>query len=120
MRLISTARVAQQEQQPSEGRPWSCRFKLRKEFDDERNERLLEVSEVEFGAPVSDPSLVEERLRRAQKALLNPSSPLAHFLTCDLSQDPKEEAASNRLKFTQNLVVLEVHGAPVDLTLIDL
>jgi hypothetical protein len=57
-----------------------CTLKLRKEFDDHSLERLSSVDEKQFGEPLDKTELVELGIRRAQKALLNPSTNFEDFL----------------------------------------
>lgn len=57
-------------------------------------------------------------LQRAQLAILNPDKPLAEFQTL-----PKERCSNNYQSsqmFSRNTVVLEITGADVDVTFIDL
>ena len=55
-----------------------------------------------------------EIVRRAQMAILNPSTPMETFLEIDLSE------CSTESKFSRNTVVAEIIGADVDVTFIDL
>jgi GTPase SAR1 family protein len=56
-------------------------------------------------------------LRRAQLAILNPAVPLSHFQALDETECQKYPVA---LKFSRNTVVLDIIGADVDVTFIDL
>ena len=69
---------------------------------------------VSFGAPISDPSLVEDRLTRAQMAILSPSGGHERFLI-----GPKYN--SSTFRFSKNYVSIEVEGPNVpDLSFYDL
>ncbi|KAI8475322.1 MAG: P-loop containing nucleoside triphosphate hydrolase protein [Monoraphidium minutum] len=104
------------------GQPWSCLVKLRYEFDAD-NTRRARPDEVTFA------SLDEARrgdvataIRAAQKALLNPRRPWEELAALARPGADAEALGEGRdqLKFTRNVVVLEVMGADVNLTLIDL
>jgi len=97
---------------------WSCTVRIRREYDDDKGDKHDQVKEETFGKVLANPEDVELAIRRAQKAVLNPGKPAKDFLTYNF--DSKEEAASNELQFSRNLVVLEVRGMPYNLTLIDL
>lgn len=73
-----------------------------------RNER--------FGVAMSDKAEVEERIRRAQRAILNPKTPFKHFLDGD-DEDPDVR----QLTFSKNYVSLQISGKDVaDLSFVDL
>ncbi|KAJ3086674.1 hypothetical protein HK102_012735, partial [Quaeritorhiza haematococci] len=102
---------------------WRCRIKLRFEYDAQGN-LLSRPKEVPFGSEIGRAEDVELWVRRAQKALLNPSTESNRFLAYTFDDSSvtarDKEAASNELKFTRNIVCLEVFGAGINLTLIDL
>ncbi|KAI8846380.1 P-loop containing nucleoside triphosphate hydrolase protein [Chytridium lagenaria] len=96
---------------------WRCSIKLRLEFDS-TGTPLKAPREVIFVEDIKNPEAVELSVRRAQKALLNPSadaSKYANTVFDDRTAASRDkEAASNELKFTKK-------WAPVfNLTLIDL
>jgi hypothetical protein len=63
-----------------------------------------------------DKAHVEERIRRAQRAILNPSTPSSKFLN---GQD--EDPESRELTFSTNCVSLQITGRDVaDLSFCDL
>ncbi|KAJ3034290.1 hypothetical protein HK097_004558 [Rhizophlyctis rosea] len=103
--------------------PWSCTLKLRYEYDS-HSRPLKSMKEVPFGPPITSKSDVEISVRRAQKALLNPSVDPDRYLSYrfdDSSAATRDkEAHSNELKFTRNIVCVEIKGAATNLTLIDL
>ncbi|TPX71072.1 hypothetical protein SpCBS45565_g01349 [Spizellomyces sp. 'palustris'] len=103
--------------------PWSCNVKLRYEFDS-AGRPLKAVKELTFGKETFNKGDVDILVRRAQKALLNPSTDPVRYLDYmfdDSSAATRDkEAASNELKFVKNVVCLDIRGAGVNLTLIDL
>jgi hypothetical protein len=138
------------------GGGWSCQVRLRFEFDTHGN-RLQQVKEVVFGNAVRDPALVENLVKQAQRAILNPSVDAVKFLdesfsasfsfgsaspssststtassttssptrldsngTATGNNNSSSSEKENELKFSKNVVCLEIRGAAVNLTLIDL
>lgn len=97
---------------------WTANIKLRIVEDSERND--IQVSDVDF-ASCERPEL-ELFIQKAQKAVLNPNSVLRngveYFLKYNFELDEEEE--SNALKFTKNVVVVEILNDKIDLTLVDL
>lgn len=76
-----------------------------------------------FGPTLSDPTLVESTLRRAQLAILNPSVPADRFVTYELppTEVDRPLGSTKQLAFSRNVACLEISGPNVtDLTLIDL
>ncbi len=104
--------------------PWRCQVILRTEFDDSTFQRLPEIAEKRFGAPVTDPSLLEDVLRRAQIAILNPSVEFSKFIDFDVSTYDSSVApldSTRQLQFSKNTVCLDLSGPDVtDLSFIDL
>ncbi|KAL0945228.1 hypothetical protein HGRIS_000741 [Hohenbuehelia grisea] len=95
--------------------PWVCKVVLRF-TSDAKNQALGQPVTVEFGAPMTDKTLVEERIRRAQRAILNPSVAPRNFLLGDDIDVEKPE-----LSFSTNCVQLEISGPTVaDLSFCDL
>lgn len=69
-----------------------------------------------FGDIIYDKVQVEERIRRAQRAILNPEKPAKYFLE---SED--EDQHSAELSFSNNCVSLQISGPDVaDLSFCDL
>jgi len=91
---------------------------IRREYSDETSQPLERTREDVFGPVLEDKTEVEMAVKRAQKAILNPSQPTSYFVNCDASVI--RDSGANELKFTKNLIVLEITGASVNLTLIDL
>ncbi|KAJ3104555.1 hypothetical protein HDU97_009067 [Phlyctochytrium planicorne] len=102
---------------------WRCSVKLRMEFDS-TGVALKGPKEIMFVEEIKNPDDVELAVRRAQKALLNPSSDPLKYLTAVFDDRTiaarDNEAKSNELKFTKNVVCVDIRGAGVNLTLIDL
>jgi len=69
-----------------------------------------------FGSTISDKSQVEERIRRAQRAILNPGKPAKQFL-----EDDEDFSGETELSFSNNCVSLQISGPDVaDLSFCDL
>lgn len=72
------------------------------------------VRTVAFGDPIYDPAEVAERIKRAQRAILNPSSKPRVFLNGGDETAPE-------ITFSRNCVSLEISGPDViDLSFVDL
>ncbi|PFH47395.1 hypothetical protein AMATHDRAFT_6772 [Amanita thiersii Skay4041] len=95
-------------------KPWQCVVSLR--FTTDANGQPLGQARNEvFGSIIKDKSEVEERIKRAQRAILNPSSPPAKFL------DGEDEDTGSELSFSRNCVSLQISGPDVaDLSFCDL
>lgn len=97
---------------PGEENKWICNVSLR--FG--QNPSDLSSGTISF-ASTNDKAEVELILRRAQLAILNPSKDPSFFSTLgedECKNHPKEA------KFSKNAVVVEIVGALVDVTFIDL
>jgi len=71
---------------------------------------------IPFGAVITDKSRVEERIRRAQRAILNPSIGYEAFLL-----GPDEDPEEKELSFSKNSVCLELSDPDLtDLSFCDL
>ena len=69
-----------------------------------------------FGAVITDKSCVEERIRRAQRVILNPTTNSEHFLS-----GPDGDPDTMELSFSKNCVCLEISGPDLtDLSFCDL
>jgi len=100
---------------------WSCQVSLRKEYDTD-DKKLIRPEETKFGNIIKRKDDVEIVARRAQKALLNPNHNPEDYFDWDFNGLSYEDDASmNTLKFTKNVVCLEIKGPKVpNLSLIDL
>ncbi len=94
---------------------WKCIVSLR--FIKDAKGQLLGMARNEqFGEVIYDKAEVEERLRRAQRAILNPSRRSTDFLEGD-----DEDVTDNQLSFSTNFVSLQISGPGVaDLSFCDL
>ncbi|PWN54041.1 P-loop containing nucleoside triphosphate hydrolase protein [Violaceomyces palustris] len=96
---------------------WRCKVFLRFSKNSDGSFRST-VVEQPFGEVMHDPSEVEERLRRAQLAILNPSKPADSFLAHDYNivNPPKPEVS-----FSDNCVCIDVSGPDLtNLSFVDL
>jgi hypothetical protein len=76
-----------------------------------------DVVTIPFGPPITDKADVEDRIRRAQRAILNPGINAQKFLH-ELEDQAAEQA---ELSFSKNCVSLEISGKDVaDLSFVDL
>ena len=93
--------------------PWRCVVKLH--FHSNAKGVPIPVRLVSFGSPIASKSHVEDRIRRAQRAILNPSKDPNKYLHKD--EHPEE----NELSFSKNYVSLEISGKDLaDLSFVDL
>ncbi|KAF9234006.1 P-loop containing nucleoside triphosphate hydrolase protein [Melanogaster broomeanus] len=93
--------------------PWRCTVKLH--FSSDANGVPIPVRLIPFGGPITDKALVEDRIRRAQLAILNPSKDHTKYLH---GADPSDE---NEASFSRNYVSLEISGSELeDLSFVDL
>ncbi|KIK82818.1 hypothetical protein PAXRUDRAFT_832134 [Paxillus rubicundulus Ve08.2h10] len=93
--------------------PWKCIVKLH--FSTDPKGVSIPVRLVLFGAPITSKSLVEDRIRRAQRAILNPSVDSNKYLHGDNVSD------ENEVSFSKNYVSLEISGRGLaDLSFVDL
>ncbi|KAF5353053.1 hypothetical protein D9758_008791 [Tetrapyrgos nigripes] len=98
-------------------KPWKCVVSLRS-ITDASGQPLGEPRNEPFGPVIVDKSEVEDRIRRAQKAILHPRLPMSQFLEGDV-----DEAVDgpNATKFSSNCVSLKISGPDVaDLSFCDL
>jgi len=99
----------------SEGQ-WQCTVSLRF-ITDPIGQPLGQARNQPFGDIIYDKGKVEERIRRAQRAILNPGKPAKHFLEGD-DDDTLYDA---ELSFSINCVTLQISGPDVaDLSFCDL
>ncbi|KAF8514309.1 P-loop containing nucleoside triphosphate hydrolase protein [Gautieria morchelliformis] len=94
--------------------PWQCTVSLRFTTNESGN-HYDSARNVQFGQVIRNPKDVEERLRRAQRAVLNPSLNPQQFL------ENTQANVRNALDFSTNIVSLEIQGPDVtDLSFCDL
>ncbi|CUA74652.1 hypothetical protein RSOLAG22IIIB_11369 [Rhizoctonia solani] len=95
--------------------PWSCTVHLRFLKDASGND-INPVRNVQFGSIITRKADVEDRLRRAQLAILSPGVDSASFL-----RDPLPKTSSTAVAFSENFVSVEISGPDVtDLSFCDL
>lgn len=71
---------------------------------------------IKFGAIIYDKGEVEDRIRRAQCAILNPSTPSQKFLN-----GSDEDLSTREVGFSANYISLQISGKGVaDLSFVDL
>jgi len=88
--------------------PWSCTVSLRF-ISGER-------TRTEFFDETTNKELVQVILRRAQLAILNPQSPVKEFVSLDIAT----YHSPSQLSFSEDMIIVEIFGAPVSVTFIDL
>jgi hypothetical protein len=83
---------------------------------DAKGQPLGQARNDPFGDVIYDKAEVEERIRRAQRAILNPSTPYHRFL-----ENEDEDPWTRELTFSTNCVSLQISGRDVaDLSFVDL
>ncbi|KAF8997232.1 P-loop containing nucleoside triphosphate hydrolase protein [Hymenopellis radicata] len=96
---------------------WRSQISLRFEKSKTGN-RLPNVLEQKFGPTIYSKNELEDMLRRAQMAVLNPSTSATQFEAADFKDKSMLE---NELSFSPNVVCVDVSGPDVpDLSFIDL
>lgn len=97
-------------------KPWQCDVSLRFTTDVTTGQQLGQAQNIPFGNPIFDRSEVEDRIRRAQRAILNPSTAPDNFL-----QGRGEDAPKSELSFSSNCVSMKISGPDItDLSFCDL
>ncbi|KAF7308050.1 hypothetical protein MKEN_01167300 [Mycena kentingensis (nom. inval.)] len=95
--------------------PWKCIVELRF-ITDKDGSPLGQAKTEPFGDAVSEKEEVENRIRRAQRAILNPSKAVKTFLEEEIDDD-----ARNELSFSTNYISLSISGPGLaDLSFVDL
>ena len=87
---------------------WSCTVSLR--FENSKH------GTIEFGRTTSKDA-VADLLRQAQLAILNPNTKVSELYNLTESQCKEH---SKELNFSKDIIVLEIIGADVDVTFVDL
>ncbi|KAJ7886796.1 P-loop containing nucleoside triphosphate hydrolase protein [Mycena olivaceomarginata] len=92
---------------------WKCIVELRF-ITDKNGQSLGQPRNEAFGDPIFDKAEVEDRIRRAQRAILSPSKPSRIFLEEDEDDIPE-------VSFSTNYISLQISGPEVaDLSFVDL
>lgn len=95
--------------------PWQCSVKLCFTVD-ERGRPLEEAQKIPFGDTIFNKGDVEDRIKSAQRAILNNSTPANCLL-----DSADEEQQNTKLTFSSNYVSLDISGNDVtDLSFRDL
>ncbi|CAE6433884.1 unnamed protein product [Rhizoctonia solani] len=95
--------------------PWACTVHLRFLKDASGND-INPIRNIQFGGIITRKADVEDRLRRAQLAILNPAVDSALFL-----RDPLPKTSITAVAFSENFVSVEISGPDVtDLSFCDL
>ena len=81
--------------------PWKCTISLN--FSASRSKKSKKAVVVQFGEIITDQSQVEERIRRAQRAILSPDTDHTLFLN-----KPEEQCPRTELTFTSDSVQIEI------------
>ena len=81
--------------------PWKCTVSLN--FSASRPKKSKKAIIVQFGEVITDRSKVEERIRRAQRALLSPGTDYTLFLN-----KPEVKCPPTELTFTADSVQIEI------------
>lgn len=83
---------------------------------DPKGQPLGKARNEDFGEVIYDKAEVEERIRRAQRAILNPSTPYLQFL-----ENEDVDPTTREVTFSSNRVCLQISGSDVaDLSFVDL
>ena len=103
-------------------REWQCQVLIRRETDEHGSK--ISAREEPFGEVIYDKAELEEMLRRAQLAVLNPSLRSDFFLDFDtdtLKPGQAPPGSDRQLQFSDDVVCLDITGPDVtDLSFIDL
>jgi hypothetical protein len=95
--------------------PWKCVISIRS-ITDSSGQPLGQAKNEPFGNVIYNKNEVEERIRRAQRAILNPHTSRSQMLTSD--EEPDD---GTTLTFSSNCVSLQISGPDVaDLSFCDL
>ena len=81
--------------------PWRCTVSLN--FHSSPSAASKKAVTIQFGDVITDPSQAEERIRRAQRAVLSPNTDHSHFL-----DTPEDECPSPELTFTADSIQIEI------------
>ncbi|KAF8340500.1 uncharacterized protein EI90DRAFT_2906014, partial [Cantharellus anzutake] len=98
--------------------PWSCEICLRFQYDGQ-GQQLASHRRIPFGAEITNPADVEDRLRRAQEAILSPALDDPNFPDSFLNNERAPNART--VSFSHNFISMTIKGPDVvDLSFVDL
>jgi vacuolar protein sorting-associated protein 1 len=104
----------------SSSQSWSCNITLRFDYD-VTGDKLQLSTFVPFKEGITDKKDVNIWLRRAQAAILNPSSSREEFIDKNVDELREITNHGTGLKFSRNVVVLNIMDPDaIDLSFIDL
>lgn len=93
---------------------WRCTVSIQCIYD-EYGMPLGQAQTIAFGNPIFKQEEVEERVRRAQRAILSPSTPPEEFVNNSYT------ISATELSFSKNYISIQIEGPNVpDLSLVDL
>ena len=99
----------------SSDKPWQAKVSIRLSVGKDGGP-LDKTTIQRFGEIITSKSEIEERIKRAQLAILNPTTPADNFLTVDLPY-----ALDNESRFSKNSIILDISGPDLnDLAFVDL
>ncbi|KAI6001270.1 P-loop containing nucleoside triphosphate hydrolase protein [Pisolithus albus] len=94
--------------------PWTCVVKLH--FITDERGSPVKATNITFGDAIFNKAHVEERIRRAQRAILNPNTDYKKLL-----EGYQITSGANEVSFSRNYVSLEISGRELaDLSFVDL
>ncbi|KAI0764302.1 P-loop containing nucleoside triphosphate hydrolase protein [Trametes elegans] len=95
--------------------PWRCEVSLRI-LTDVEGKALGQARNIPFGGVIHEKKDVEDRIRRAQLAILNPSTDHKVYL-----EESNVTSAAREVSFSENSVCLQISGPDIeDLSFVDL
>ena len=99
----------------SSNEDWKCTVSLRFTTDN-LGQPLGQARNEQFGETIYHKEEVEERIRRAQRAILNPNTPSIKFL-----ENEHADGGAAEVAFSMNCISLQISGKDVaDLSFVDL
>lgn len=99
----------------SSNEDWECIVSLRFTTDN-LGQPLGQARNEQFGETIYHKDEVEERIRRAQRAILNPNTPSIKFL-----ENEHADGGAAEVAFSMNCISLQISGKNVaDLSFVDL
>ncbi|KAI6014111.1 hypothetical protein PISMIDRAFT_109943 [Pisolithus microcarpus 441] len=94
--------------------PWTCVVKLH--FITDERGSPIKATNITFGDAIFNKAHVEERIRRAQRAILNPNTDYKKLV-----EGHQVTSGANEASFSRNYVSLEISGRELaDLSFVDL